>query len=663
MKSVVFLFSALILLSACSEKSESDAVNVTKPETTDAAMAEVVEQQLAPKVYSAADFFMTTSVGIAGSTKHSFSSDGSRVLISSDESGVFNVYAVDVATATSTQLTESSSNGHFAVSYFPADDRILFTADGGGDELNHIWVREIDGATRDLTATENTKASFAGWSADGSQFYVLSNERDPKAFDLYLYSASDYERKMVFQNEMALNISDISPNGRWLALIKPRTSADSDVYLVETSFKAEPKLITAHKGDIAYGSYTFTPDSEQLILATDERGEFNQAWAYTIADGSLQSFLVDDWDVQFVAFSNTGRFRISGVNADASTVVSISDSNSGQALSMPDLPSGSIGNVRFSADDSQMAFVLNGDTVPSDVFVMNLASSKVKRLTNALNPAINPDDLVEAEVVRYKSFDDTLIPSILYKPKGASAENRVPALVFVHGGPGGQTRRGYNAMVQHLVNHGYAVLGANNRGSSGYGKTFNHMDDKKHGEEDLQDIVWGRTYLESLDWVDADKVGIIGGSYGGFMVAAALTFQPEAFDVGIDIFGVTNWVRTLKSIPPWWESMRVALYDEMGDPETDEERHRSISPLFHASNIVKPLLVIQGANDPRVLQIESDELVAAVRANNVPVEYVVFPDEGHGFMVRDNRISASDAYVAFLDKYLKGNNQAAATTE
>ena len=196
------------------------------------------------------------------------------------------------------------------------------------------------------------------------------------------------------------------------------------------------------------------------------------------------------------------------------------------------------------------------------------------------------------------------------------------------------------------------ILAANNRGSSGYGKTFYHLDDKRHGEEDLQDIVYGRKYLESLDWVDGDKIGVIGGSYGGYMVAAALAFEPEAFDVGINIFGVTNWVRTLKSIPPWWEAFKEALYDELGDPATDEERHRRISPLFHAENSVKPLLVIQGANDPRVLQVESDELVAAVQANEVPVDYVIFPDEGHGFRKRENRITASEAYVRFLNTYL-----------
>ena len=187
----------------------------------------------------------------------------------------------------------------------------------------------------------------------------------------------------------------------------------------------------------------------------------------------------------------------------------------------------------------------------------------------------------------------------------------------------------------------------------GYGKTFFHLDDKHHGDVDLKDIVYGKNYLASLDWVDAERIGIIGGSYGGYMVGAALAFEPEAFDVGVNIFGVMNWVRTLTSIPPWWESFKESLYDEMGDPATDGERHRKISPLFHAKNIRVPLLVVQGANDPRVLQVESDEIVAAVRANGVPVEYVLFPDEGHGFTKRDNRIKASDAYVTFLDTNLK----------
>src|SRR5205807_2142124 len=177
---------------------------------------------------------------------------------------------------------------------------------------------------------------------------------------------------------------------------------------------------------------------------------------------------------------------------------------------------------------------------------------------------------------------------------------------------------------------------------------------RKHVDVYLKDVVHCRRYLESLDWVDGKHIGIIGGSYGGYMVCAALAFEPEVFDAGVDIFGVTNWVRTLESIPPWWASFRDSLYAELGDPKTDRERLRRISPLFHAKNIRKPLLVVQGANDPRVLKVESDEMVEAVKANGVPVEYLVFADEGHGFRKKENRISAAEAYHRFLDRYLKG---------
>ncbi len=203
-----------------------------------------------------------------------------------------------------------------------------------------------------------------------------------------------------------------------------------------------------------------------------------------------------------------------------------------------------------------------------------------------------------------------------------------------------------------MVNHGYVVYGINNRGSSGYGKTFFAMDDLKHGAEDLDDCVASKQMLIDTGYVDPDRIGIMGGSYGGYMVCAALAFRPEEFRVGVNIFGVTNWVRTLKSIPPWWTAQRDALYKELGNPNTQEDYLRKISPLFHAKNITKPLIVLQGANDPRVLQVESDEMVAAVRANGVPVEYVIFDDEGHGFRKKENQITGYQAVLEFLDTHL-----------
>ena len=605
------------------------------------------------KTYTAQQFFESTSYRVGSPSGFNFSPDGEFVLVNLDATGVFNAYKMPVAGGEPVPLTKSSTNATFGASFFPDDPRVLFTADEGGNELNHLFVMDMDGTVTDLTPGEELKAAFAGWNADGKTFYVTTNERDSAAFDLYAYDAATYERSRVFTNEGGFSISDVSPDGRWVALSKALSSANSDLYVADLSAAGtEPKLITPHEGNVSYGAYTFTRDNAALIYATNEHGEFSQAWRYDLASGRKSPVVEADWDVAFLQYSPTGRYRVSAINEDALTAITILDQSSGAAVTLDGLPEGSLGSIRFDPAETRIAFTLTSDTSPTDIYVADLASGASTRLTKALNPAIDEDDLVTATVARFPSYDGLEIPGILYRPKGASAASPAPAVVLVHGGPGGQSMRGYSAMIQHLVNNGYAVYAINNRGSSGYGKTFFHMDDKRHGDVDLKDVIASKGFLQRFDWVADDRIAVMGGSYGGYMTAAALAFHPEVFDAGINIFGVTNWVRTLKSIPPWWGSFRDALYDEMGDPAIDEERHRAISPLFHAGNITRPMLVVQGANDPRVLQVESDELVAAVRANGVPVEYVLFPDEGHGFRRRDNRVTASEAYLKFLDEHI-----------
>ncbi len=603
-------------------------------------------------MYDAKTFYETTSFGGA-----SFSHDESSLLVSSDASGVFNVYRQPIAGGEPVQLTKSETSAVFGESWFPNDDRFLYTGDQGGNELDHLYVQEVDGSTKDLTPGEKLKASFLSWSGDKKTFWVQTNERDPRYFDLYRYNTDGYERTLVLENNEGWVGPEISRDGRWIALGKVRNNADSDIYLWDSqSPDTPPRHITPHDGDVQNSVFTFTPDNRELYYQTNRSGEFAQAWTYDLGSGESRPVVQADWDVAFVYFSENGKYRVTGINQDARTKVSILDTASGKELELSGLPDGDLRGVTFSPSETKLALYVNSSTSPSDLYVHDLGGGTPRQLTHSLNPAIQPEHLVEAEVIRFKSYDGLEIPAIQYRPHTATESSKVPGLVWVHGGPGGQSRRGYDATIQHLVNHGYAVLAVNNRGSSGYGKSFFHMDDLKHGDVDLKDCVAARKYLEGLDWIDGSKVGIIGGSYGGYMVAAALAFEPEAFDVGIDIFGVTNWVRTLKSIPPWWTATRDGLYAELGDPAKEEERLTRISPLFHAANIKRPLLVVQGANDPRVLQAESDELVAAVKNNGVPVEYVVFPDEGHGFVNKANRITASQKYVEFLDRYLKGEN-------
>ena len=604
--------------------------------------------------YDAQTFYETTAI-----TGASFSHDEESILISTDATGVFNAYSQPFGGGPPEQLTQSEDDSIFAVSWFPHDNRFLYTADQGGNELNHLYVREHDGSVRDLTPGDELKAMFGGWSGDRESFTVLTNERDRRYFDLYRYNVDGYERELVLKNEDGWMPGSVSRDGRWVSLDKARNNADSDIYIWDAENPdAPPVHVTQHEGNVQHVSVTFSPDSTKFYYGTDGRGEFRQIWTYDLGSQEHAAAVEADWDVVFFSLSETGRFQVSGINEDAQTVFSILDTETGKELQIPDIPEGNVQRVVFSRSESRMAFYLNSDSSPPNLYVLDVNDLDVRRLTSSLNEAISQEHLVDSEVVRYESYDGLEIPALLYRPRTASSSNQVPAMVWVHGGPGGQSRKGYSPTLQHLANHGYAVLAVNNRGSSGYGKTFYHMDDQKHGDVDLKDCVQAKRYLSSLDWVDPARIGIIGGSFGGFMVAAALAFEPEVFDVGINIFGVTNWLRTLQNIPPWWEAQREALFAEMGDPAIDEERLRAISPLFHANNIVKPLLVVQGANDPRVLQVESDEIVEAVREAGTPVEYLLFPDEGHGFRKKANRISASDAYVKFLDEHLKGESAA-----
>jgi len=308
----------------------------------------------------------------------------------------------------------------------------------------------------------------------------------------------------------------------------------------------------------------------------------------------------------------------------------------------------------ISPTETKLLVTAGSSTSPPNLYVYDLGNKELKQLSSTLNKEIDENDLVKGEVVRFKSFDGKEIPAIYYKPLQASKENKVGALVWVHGGPGGQSRIGYSNSVQYLVNHGYAVLAVNNRGSSGYGKTFYKIDNKDHGGGDLKDCVWGKKWLAEQDYIDSNAIGIYGGSYGGCMVLNALCFYPDEFKAGVDLFGVANWLRTLRSIPPYWESFRKALYDEMGDPNTaDSVMLKNTSALYNYEKITKPLIVFQGANDVRVLKVESDEIVEGVKKNGVPVEYVIYPDEGHGFVKKENMVTTDKRALEFLEKYMK----------
>lgn len=596
--------------------------------------------------YTIEQFYKNESV-----TGGSFSNDERSLIISSNESGIFNVYEIDVATGEKKQLTFSEKESFFSIDEVPDSDKIIYSADKGGNENNHIYLLDKEGVSTDLTPGDNVKTNFYSWSEDKKSMLYFSNKRDPKFFDLYKMNLDNWESEMIYKNNEGLDIENVSHNEKYFSISKSITTSENKLFLLnrETNEKTE-----ISKAPGSYSGSGFSNDDQYFFYTTDVDKEFTYLVKYEISSGESEVIYEDKWDVMYSYLSKNETYRVIGINEDGKTNLIILNNQTGEKVDFPKIPDGDVKGVNISESEDLMRLVVGTSKSSNDIYMYSFKTKELKKLTNTMSSELDADQLVSAEVVRFKSFDGLEIPAIYYKPLTASENNKAPALVWVHGGPGGQSRVGYFGLIQYLVNHGYAILAVNNRGSSGYGKSFYKMDDLNHGDKDLKDCLWGKKWLQEQNYINSEQIGIIGGSYGGYMTMAAMTFAPDEFKVGVNIFGVTNWLRTLKSIPPHWESFREALYKELGDPNTaDSVRLYEISPLFHAENVKNPVMVLQGANDPRVLQVESDEIVAAIKANNVPVEYVLFPDEGHGFRKKENEIKGYGQILTFLDKYLK----------
>ena len=579
-----------------------------------------------------------------------FSKDADKLIYSSDKSGIFNIYEVDLSANEETQLTDSKEESFFVRGYSPNTGEVIYSADKGGNENSHIYlIRE--GKSIDITPGENTKASFVGWTKDELGMYFISNSRDPRFFDLYKIDIVTLNSEMVFKNDIGYNLNSISNNDNFLVLSLNISRSEQKLFLYDLKSNQQVEISNQAAN---FSGQNFDKNDENYFYTTNYDSEFYYLMSYNLKNGERSIEYKTNWDVAFSYLSKNNSYRVIAVNEDAQNKLTIKNMSDQSDLNLIGFENMNINSVGFSEDEKFLRVSAGSPNSPGDIYTYELSTNKLNKITSNLNSNVNPDDLVNAEVIRYESFDGLEIPAILYKPHTANKKNKAPALVWVHGGPGGQSRVGYRALIQYLVNHGYAILAVNNRGSSGYGKTFYSLDDLNHGEDDLQDCVWGKKWLQDQDYINPDKIGIIGGSYGGFMTMAAMTFEPEEFKVGVNIYGVTNWIRTLRSIPAFWEATRKSLYKEMGDPYSkDSLRLYDISPLFHAKNIKNPIMVLQGANDPRVLQIESDEMVQEARNAGAYVEYVLFEDAGHGFVKKEQQIESNQKILTFLDNYLK----------
>jgi dipeptidyl aminopeptidase/acylaminoacyl peptidase len=626
-----FLLSILVgglTLASCSQMGKSKEASPKHTQYT-------VDQFLGTKCYS----------------HGAFSFDEKRVFYSSDESGVHNVYSKEIGEVAPRQRTHLKDRSAFMLCDLPDNKGFLYSGDKEGDELHHIFLCRPNGTISDLTPYPGTHSQFQRLGHDGQSFFFSSNKRDPKCMDLYEMDIQTSTPSLLFQNDQVFAIEAISFDKRFLSLKKVISSSATELYLYDFEKKQLINL-TPKPGDVISLSASFSPDSKTFYFLTDEGSDFTYVKSYSIENKTFETVLKAPWDIVAYGFSDDGRLSFHVINEDGEFRFSIYDLSAHQQVILPKLPDGEIVTATISKNSQKILLGVGGDRSPLNYYCYDLEKKSTYKLTEALSPDMEIEDLVESEHVRYPSYDGLMIPALYYKPHPDQNKKKRAALIWVHGGPAIQSMKGYSPYFQFLVNHGYAVLAVNHRGSTGYGKTFYKAADHRPAEADLDDCIWAKKFLLATGDFDENRIGIFGESFGGYMTLAALAFRPDDMAFGIDLYGISNLPRTLKNIPEWMESNKIFLEDKIGNPEKDQVRLERASPLFHAKSIKKPLLVVQGVNDPRVLKIESDQIVEEVRKNGVPCQYLLFPDEGHGIMKKENKKATLKAMLDFLDKNL-----------
>jgi protease II len=588
-----------------------------------------------------------------------FVGDGARVVFVSDLTGVPQVWQVPSGAGAHPWWPEQmtfAGERVLGVWPAPAGDGAIYARDVGGNEKAQLFLLDTArGGEQRLTAGhEEAMHSFGCWTADGEAIYFAANRRHPARFDLYRQRIDEAEATLLWENDAPgylVNFT-VSHNGQRLAFSRAASSFDHDLMLYDV---AKQVVRQVEVGDewATFEALAFAPAGLTLYVVTDLESDFLHLRRLDVASGQWETLLAPNWDVETMALSPNGRYLAVTINVGGEGQLELIDLAMGTARSGPELSlaPGVVGwmdlRLAFDPAGERLAFSLSGATQTSDIFIWNVTTDEVHQATASGHGGIDPATFVVPELVHYPAFDGRAIPAWYFRPEGASGP--WPVVVVVHGGPESQYRPYFNPIAQFLAHHGYAVLAPNVRGSTGYGKAYSHLDDVELRMDSVADLAHAAHWLRAQAEVDGERIAVYGGSYGGFMVLAALTNYPELWAAGVDIVGISNFATFLENTSDYRRAHREAEYGSLAE---NRDFLESIAPMNKLEAIRAPLMVIHGANDPRVPLSEAEQLVAALEARDVPVEFLVFDDEGHGIVRLKNKLVAYPAVVAFLDRYL-----------
>jgi dipeptidyl aminopeptidase/acylaminoacyl peptidase len=594
---------------------------------------------------------------VRSATGPRFSPDGEWIAFRTNITGVNQVWKIPAEGGWPEQLTFFEENVG-ALDWSPDGRWIVFEMDEGGNERNQIWIVSPDGAiVKNLTNRPEAVHNLGGISPDGSRVAFTSNRRNPTFFDVYVLDVPSGATECVWQDDGMWYAGEFSPDGKRLLLSRLNGSLDNDLFFLDLASKsAEP--LTPHEGPTVYEA-AGSADGRFLYVATNAEREFAALMRFDLATRAWTPLAEPSCEVEGVWTSKDGRYLAYATNVEGRSEIAVRDLRSGSERKI-ELEPGTAVPTEFSRDGRFLAFATSTPRDPGDVWVYDLETDAARPVTRSSRAGIPREALVVPQYVQYESFDGRRIPALFFRPEGLAPDERIPCVVLFHGGPESQTRPSFNPIVQYFVQRGYAVFAPNVRGSTGFGRTFTHLDDVRRREDSVRDGAFGVEWLRKSGVVDPRKIVAYGGSYGGYMVLAALTLHPELWAAGCDFVGIANFVTFLEKTSPYRRRHRASEY---GSLEEDREFLETISPIHKVDRIACPLVVVHGANDPRVPIGEAEQIVEALRARGMAVEFLRYEDEGHGISKLKNRIDAYPKVVAFLDRVLSRAPQEAATTK
>lgn len=578
------------------------------------------------------------------------SPDGTMVAYSDDRSGQFNLVVTPLDGGPDRLITSFDDHTVREAVWTPDSQELFFMADKDGTELNQLYrVAAVGGQAVRLTDNEAVRYYLGMVSPDGRYLAYAGNDREEVAQDIMVRDLESGVVHRVYTEGGAMYSAFWAPDSRRLLGVRYSAATQGSLWVLGLDDKPKKVLPKQGEPEIRTEPGPWLADGSGFLVRSSGGRDFIGVARYDLATGEMHWILTPDWDVENVLLSDNGQTIVWTVNVGGVSELHAAEFDGiavGAEKQTPPIPVGPISAMTIDTAGSAAAILVSTAIRPTNVATIDLVRGSHWWATDAWAAA---KGTIEPTMVQVTAHDGRHIPAWLYRPEGQGPH---PIVMFIHGGPEAQERPGYNfsGMYHYLLSRGVGIIAPNVRGSTGYGSEYQRLIQRDWGGGDLLDFEAVARYAGALDWVDAKRIGVFGGSYGGFGVLSCLSRLPQLFACGVDIMGPSNLVTLARSVPPTWRSMMAQW---VGDPETEGEFLLSRSPISHVDQIAAPLLVVQGANDPRVTKIESDGIVEALRARGIDVRYEVYHDEGHGFTRTENEVKALGDSADFLITHLQ----------